>query len=74
MSNAATVLLDTRPWVALHGPNDGHHDRAKQQFGLINGLLLSCEAVVAETCFTRDADFQIYRRHGRKVIRLLRPG
>lgn len=140
MSNAATVLLDSGPWVALHCRNDGHHDWAKQQFGLINGPLLTCEAVVAETCFllaraghdparalalvsrgvvqlgmsladeitavqtlferydnvpasladaclvrmselydrcrvfTLDADFQIFRRHGRKVIPLLRPG
>ena len=140
MNNAATVLLDTGPWVALHCRSDGHHEWAKQQFAQITGPLLTCEAVVAETCFllaraghdpakalalvsrgavqmgmsladeitpvqslferyenvpasladaclvrmselyercrvfTLDADFQVYRRHGRKVIPLLWPG
>ncbi len=135
-----TILLDTGPWVALHCRDDTFHGWAREQFGLINGPLLTCEAVVAETCFllarsghdpakalalisrgvvrigmhlgdeitavqslferydnvpasladaclvrmselydrclifTLDGDFQIYRRHGRKVIPLLRPG
>ncbi len=140
MSQPATLLLDTGPWVALHCRDERHHAWAKAQFGLVTGPLLTCEAVVAETCFllargghdpakalalvarggvqvgmtlaheittvqalferydnvpasladaclvrmselhdrcrvfTLDADFAIYRRHGRKVIPLLRPG
>ena len=140
MSAAGTVLLDTGPWVALHCRDDAFHGWARGQFAQITGPLLTCEAVVAETCFllargghdpakalalvsrgvvrvgmalgdeiasvqalfercdnvpasladaclvrmselyercrilTLDADFQIYRRHGRKVIPLLRPG
>ncbi len=46
-----TVLLDTGPWVALHCLADNHHSWARQQFATITGPLLTCEAVVAETCF-----------------------
>lgn len=139
MTETATVLLDTGPWVALHCRDDRFHDWACAQFAQITGPLLTCEAVVAETCFllargghdpakalallsrgvirigmtlgaeatsvqtlferydnvpasladaclvrmselyepcrvfTLDSDFHIYRRHGRKVIPLLRP-
>ncbi len=135
-----TVLLDTGPWVALHCRNDSFHAWACEQFAQISGPLMTCEAVVAETCFllargghdpakalalvqrgvvqvgmqlsaeigavqslferydnvpasladaclvrmselyprcrvlTLDADFHIYRRHGRRVIPLLSPG
>ena len=133
------VLLDTGPWVALHCRDDSFHSWARGQFAQLTQPLLTCEAVVAETCFllargghdpakalalrargvvriginldaeiaavqslfqrydklsasladaclvrmselhascrvlTLDADFQIYRRHGRKVIPLLTP-
>ncbi len=139
MKAAPTVLLDTGPWVALHCRDDRHHSWAREQFAQITGPLLTCEAVVAETCFllargghdpakalalvtrgvvqmgmalgdeiaavqglferydnvpasladaclvrmseqhaqcrvfTLDADFHIYRRHGRRVIPLLTP-
>ena len=45
------VLLDTGPWVALLSRNDTHHKWAVEQFRLFPPPLLSCEAVVAETCF-----------------------
>jgi predicted nucleic acid-binding protein len=45
------VLLDTGPWVALLSRNDTHHKWAVEQFRLLPPPLLSCEAVVAETCF-----------------------
>jgi len=45
------VLLDTGPWVALLSRNDTHHRWAVAQFRLLSPPLLSCEAVVAETCF-----------------------
>ena len=139
MSSGPTVLLDTGPWVALHCRDDAHHVWARSQFATLASPLLTCEAVVAETCFllargghdpakalalvsrgvvrlgmslgeeiasvqalferygnvpasladaclvrmselyehsrvfTLDSDFHIYRRHGRKVIALLRP-
>lgn len=46
-----TLLLDTGPWVALLSRNDTHHRWAVEQFRRLNPPLLSCEAVVAETCF-----------------------
>ena len=45
------VLLDTGPWVALLSRNDTHHKWAAEQFRRLPPPLLSCEAVVAETCF-----------------------
>ncbi len=47
------VLLDMGPWVSLLGRNDTHHKWAVEQFQLLSPPLLSCEAVVAETCFLR---------------------
>lgn len=44
-------ILDTGPWVALHCRNDQHHDWAKAQFAKTSEPLLTCEAVVSETCF-----------------------
>lgn len=45
------LLLDTGPWVALLSRNDTHHRWAVEQFRRLSPPLLSCEAVVAETCF-----------------------
>lgn len=44
------LLLDTGPWVALLCRDERHHDWAKAQFALADSFL-TCEAVVAETCF-----------------------
>ena len=46
-----TLLLDTGPWVALLSRNHTHHSWAVEQFRLLPPPFLSCEAVVAETCF-----------------------
>jgi predicted nucleic acid-binding protein len=46
-----TLLLDSGPWVALLSRNDTHHRWAADQFKLLPPPFLSCEAVVAETCF-----------------------
>lgn len=48
---SANILLDTGPWVALLCRDDKHHEWAKQQFSIHPGPFLTCEAVVAETCF-----------------------
>ena len=45
------VLLDTGPWVALLSRHDNHHQWGVEQFRRFEPPLLSCEAVVAETCF-----------------------
>jgi predicted nucleic acid-binding protein len=46
-----TFLLDAGPWVALLSRNDTHHRWAVEQFRHLPPPFLSCEAVVAETCF-----------------------
>lgn len=45
------LLLDTGPWVALHCRDDRYHAWAREQFASHSGPFLTCEAVVAETCF-----------------------
>ena len=45
------LILDTGPWVALHCRDERHHAWAKAQFARTSEPLLTCEAVVAETCF-----------------------
>lgn len=45
------LILDTGPWVALHCKNDRYHEWSKKQFAQFPAPLLTCEAVVAETCF-----------------------
>jgi uncharacterized protein len=49
--NAAGVLLDTGPLVALLSKNDANHVRARQMFADCVPPFRSCEAVVAEACF-----------------------
>lgn len=44
------LILDTGPWVALLCRNERHHIWAKEQIANAK-ILLTCEAVVAETCF-----------------------
>lgn len=45
------LILDTGPWVALHCRDEKHHAWAKAAFASTSAPLLTCEAVVAETCF-----------------------
>lgn len=45
------LILDTGPWVALHCRDDAYHEWARQQLAQHAGPFLTCEAVVAETCF-----------------------
>jgi predicted nucleic acid-binding protein len=45
------LLLDTGPWVALLSRHDTLHNWTVEQFRLLSPPLLSCEAVVAESCF-----------------------
>ncbi len=45
------LILDTGPWVALHCRSDIHHEWSRSQFAQYPGPFLTCEAVVAETCF-----------------------
>jgi len=44
------ILLDTGPLVAFLHADDMHHEWAREQFGLLEAPLLTCEAVIAESC------------------------
>jgi predicted nucleic acid-binding protein len=45
------VLLDTGPLVAALDRRDQHHAWAKAQFDRLEAPLLTCEAVLSESCF-----------------------
>lgn len=45
------LILDTGPWVALHCRDERYHEWAKVQFAQTSDPFITCEAVVAETCF-----------------------
>lgn len=49
--NAAGILLDTGPLVALLSERDADHARAKRLFSECLPPLRCCEAVIAEACF-----------------------
>ena len=58
--NAAGVLLDTGPLVALLSRDDANHERAKALFAGNRAPLRCCEAVVAEACFLmRNAPIRV---------------
>ena len=46
-----SVIVDTGPLVAFLNRSDRFHDWTKQQLERIRPPLLTCEAVLAETCF-----------------------
>ena len=45
------ILLDTGPWVALLCRDDAQHGWSRAQWASLTEPVLTCEAVVAETCF-----------------------
>jgi uncharacterized protein len=49
--NAAGILLDTGPLVALLSRNDANHERTRRVFAQCAPPFRCCEAVVAEACF-----------------------
>jgi uncharacterized protein len=49
--NAAGILLDTGPLVALLSKDDGNHARARELFIQCVPPFRTCEAVLAEACF-----------------------
>ncbi len=64
------VLLDTGPLVASINRNDRFHQWACARFGEIAPPLLTCEPVLAESCFLLRA----YPRGGAAVLELLHRG
>jgi predicted nucleic acid-binding protein len=49
--NAAGILLDTGPLVALLAKSDANHARARRLFAECLPPFRCCESVVAEACF-----------------------
>lgn len=45
------VIVDTGPLVALLNRRDRHHAWAKERFAELEPPLLTCEAVIAESCY-----------------------
>ncbi len=45
------VIVDTGPLVAFLNRRDGYHQWATDQLSLIQPPLITCEAVLSETCF-----------------------
>lgn len=48
---ARKVLLDTGPLIAFLNKRDRYHEWATTQFAAIKPPLLTCEAVISESCF-----------------------
>lgn len=48
---ARPVIIDTGPLVAFLNKNDAYHQWTLAQFGALKPPLLTCEAVISETCF-----------------------
>jgi predicted nucleic acid-binding protein len=45
------ILLDTGPLVAFFDQSEQFHGWADEQFGRVNGVVLTCEAVITEALF-----------------------
>jgi predicted nucleic acid-binding protein len=69
--NAAGVLLDTGPLVALLSRNDADHEVAKELFAACAKPLRSCEAVLSEACFLLKV---VHPKAPAEVIKLARNG
>jgi predicted nucleic acid-binding protein len=66
--NAAGVLLDTGPLVALLSRDDVNHQRARELIGSCLAPLRTCEAVIAE------AGFLLRKVHPLAPVELIRLG
>lgn len=68
------VLLDTGPLVAFLHAGDNHHRWAREQFRQFEAPLLTCEAVIAESCHLLrripDAANQVLQMIERGSIRI----
>jgi len=51
-----SVILDTGPLVAWFCPRDRYHSWARKLFDTLAARLITCEAVVAETCHLAAKD------------------
>jgi predicted nucleic acid-binding protein len=64
------VILDTGPLVAFLNKNDRYHEWAIAQFGALIPPLLTCEAVLSESCFL----LRHYETGASNVLNLLERG
>lgn len=64
------VLVDTGPLVAFLDRRDQYHDWVTAQLASVDPPLLTCEAVLTETCFLVRG----LRGGGQRVIELLESG
>lgn len=46
-----SVIVDAGPLAAFYLPRERHHEWVVDQFKRIEGQLITCEPVLAETCF-----------------------
>jgi predicted nucleic acid-binding protein len=69
--NAAGILLDTGPLVALLSRDDASHARARGLFAECVPPLRTCEAVVAEACFLMR---KVHQAGPAEVVALLKRG
>jgi len=51
VASQTNVIIDTGPLVAYLNKRDRYHAWAKEQLQLIKPPLITCEAVLSETCF-----------------------
>lgn len=68
------IIIDTGPIVAFLNSNDRYHEWAKEQLEQIKPPLLTCEAVLAETCFllskkesSKESLFELFHRELIKI-------
>ena len=61
------VLLDTGPLIAFLNKKDQYHEWALAQFATMTPPLLTCEAVLSETCFL----MRHYQRGAATVLSLI---
>jgi len=66
----AIVLMDTGVLVAYLKKEDNFHQWPKQELGKLQPPLLSCEAVITESCFLLRQTYQGYD----KILGLLQTG
>ena len=45
------IIIDTGPLVAFLNKRDNYHSWADFQLGFVSNQLVTCEAVITETCF-----------------------
>lgn len=69
-SDAASLLVDTGPLVAIYSKGDDHHELCADQLRELRSPLLTCWPVLTETCYLLRRRPDVVR----KVLRDVRDG